>query len=39
MNVKECYAMMGGDYEGVMGRLMTDERIKNFFLNFHKAIQ
>lgn len=32
MNVKECYAVMHGDYEGVKGRLMTDERIKKFLL-------
>lgn len=32
MNVKECYEAMSGDYEGVKGRLMTDERIKKFLL-------
>ncbi len=37
MNVKECYAMMGGDYEGVMGRLMTDERIKKFLLKLPQS--
>lgn len=34
MTVKECYAAMEGDYEGVMQRLMTDERIVKFLNKF-----
>ena len=30
MTVKECYALIGGDYDDVMTRLRTDERIKKF---------
>lgn len=30
MTVKECYAAMGGDYEDVVSRLRTDERIVKF---------
>ena len=32
MTVKECYELMGADYEGVMGRLRTEERVKKFLL-------
>lgn len=32
MTVKECYDAMGGDYEDVMRRLRTDERVKKFLL-------
>ena len=32
MTVKECYNAMGGDYENVVGRLRTDERIRKFIL-------
>jgi HPt (histidine-containing phosphotransfer) domain-containing protein len=34
MTVKECYAMMNGGYEEVMGRLMKEERVKKFALKF-----
>ena len=34
MTVKECYEMMGGDYEGVFSRLRKDERIEKFALKF-----
>ena len=30
MTVKECYAMMDGDYEGVFSRLRKEERIVKF---------
>ncbi len=32
MDIKECYAKMGGNYDDVMSRLRTDERIKKFLL-------
>jgi len=32
MNIKECYELMNGDYDGVIRRLMTDERVKKFVL-------
>lgn len=32
MTIKECYEKMGGDYDDVMNRLRTDERIKKFLL-------
>lgn len=34
MQVKECYAAMGGDYEGVMGRLLSEERVKKYLFKF-----
>lgn len=34
MTVKECYEMMEGNYEEVLSRLKTDERIKKFILKF-----
>ena len=36
MTVRECYEAMGGDYEDVSGRLMTEARIKKFALMFKK---
>lgn len=30
MNVQECYQKIGGNYDDVMNRLRTDERIKKF---------
>ena len=30
MNVRECYAAMGGNYDEVFSRLRTDERITKF---------
>ena len=30
MSLESCYAAMGGDLEGVRGRLLTDERIRKF---------
>ncbi len=32
MDVKQCYAELGADYDDVMCRLRTDERIKKFLL-------
>lgn len=32
MDVKQCYEQMGGDYDDVMSRLRTDERVKKFLL-------
>lgn len=32
MTVKECYDGMGADYEDVMRRLRTDDRVKKFLL-------
>ncbi len=32
MDVKQCYEQIGGDYDDVMSRLRTDERIKKFLL-------
>lgn len=30
MNVKECYEAFGGDYQDVISRLRTDERVARF---------
>lgn len=30
MNVKQCYEQIGGNYDDVMSRLRTDDRIKRF---------
>ena len=32
MNIQECYAAMGGDYNDVVNRLRTDERIAKFLV-------
>lgn len=34
MTLEECYEAMGGDYKGVMGRLMKEERIVRFLGKF-----
>jgi HPt (histidine-containing phosphotransfer) domain-containing protein len=34
MTVKECYDAMGADYEEVLSRLMSDDRIQRFLLKF-----
>lgn len=34
MTLEECYAAMGGDYKGVMARLMKEERIIRFLGKF-----
>ena len=37
MDMKECYAKFGGDYEGVLGRLMKEERIIKYAGKFVKG--
>ncbi len=32
MDIKQCYEKMGGDYDEVVSRLRTDDRIKRFLL-------
>ncbi|MCH5164107.1 MAG: Hpt domain-containing protein [Clostridiales bacterium] len=34
MNLKEFYAISGGDYDGAMARLITEERVKKFVRKF-----
>lgn len=34
MDLKECFNAFGGNYNGVMGRLLTEERVKKFLLMF-----
>ncbi|HBN57338.1 MAG TPA: phosphorelay protein [Lachnospiraceae bacterium] len=34
MGLKECYAAIGGDYEGVVGRLRSEKIVKKFVLKF-----
>lgn len=34
MTVKSCYEEMGGSYEEVLSRLLTDDRIKKFLFKF-----
>ena len=34
MTLQECYAAMGGDYEGVMGRLRSERMVQKFVLRF-----
>lgn len=34
MNLKECYAALGGDYESVVARLMTEKLAAKFVLKF-----
>lgn len=34
MTIKECYQAFGGDYEDILGRFMTEERVKKFALKF-----
>ena len=34
MQVKECYAMMNGDYDDVIGRLVSDERVAKYIVKF-----
>lgn len=30
MTAKECYEIIGGDYDGIISRLMTEERVVRF---------
>lgn len=34
MTLNECFDTFGGDYNGVMGRLVTEERVKKFLKMF-----
>ena len=34
MTLKECYAALGGDYQGVMGRLPSEKFVQKFVLKF-----
>lgn len=34
MNIKELYASLGGDYEDVISRLGTDERVRKYLVRF-----
>ena len=34
MDLKQCYDTFGGDYNGVMGRLITQERVTKFLRMF-----
>lgn len=34
MQVKEAYTVMKGDYEGVLSRLLNEERIQKYLLKF-----
>ena len=36
MNLKECYLAVGGDYDDVMRRFMTEERVDRFLAMFLK---
>lgn len=36
MNLKECYIAAGGDYDDVMRRFMTEERVDRFLVMFLK---
>lgn len=36
MGLKECYESLGGDYEAVLSRLRTEERVKKFLLMFRE---
>lgn len=37
MTTKECYELMGADYEDVLGRLMTEKLVKKFLYKFADA--
>lgn len=34
MTVKECYEKLGADYGEVIGRLMSDDRVKKYLLKY-----
>ena len=34
MTLKECYAAMAGDYEDVLARFRTEERVQKFVVKF-----
>lgn len=37
MTTKECYEVMGADYEDVLGRLMAEKLVKKFLYKFADA--
>lgn len=37
MTTRECYELMGADYEDVLGRLMTEKLVKKFLYKFADA--
>lgn len=37
MTTKECYELMGADYEDVLGRLMMEKLVKKFLYKFADA--
>ena len=34
MTIRECYAILGGDYQDAMSRLMKEERVTKYLLKF-----
>ncbi len=34
MTLKQCYELFGGDYEGVISRMLKEERVKKFVIKF-----
>lgn len=34
MNLKDYYDKIGGDYDGVVSRLLSDERVKKYVIRF-----
>jgi chemotaxis protein histidine kinase CheA len=36
MNLKDFYSSVGGNYDDMLGRMLTEERIKKFVLRFPK---
>lgn len=34
MDLRQCYDTFSGDYDGVMGRLLSEERVKKFLRMF-----
>ncbi len=34
MNIKECYSALGGNYDEVLGRFLSEDRVKKFALKF-----
>ena len=34
MDIRECYISLGGNYDNVLARLVSEERVKRFLLKF-----
>lgn len=34
MTLKQCFELFGGDYDGVISRMLKEERVKKFVLKF-----